>query len=78
MINQIEKRTLILKMVERDVFLMKPKHQNVLSQEGEGVYSGQSRKKRILLYKSMFILIESRTSILKMVEKEDFLMMPKH
>ena len=34
----IEKWTLILKMVERDVFLMKPKRQYHLSQWGECVY----------------------------------------
>ena len=33
-----EKQTLILKMVERDVFLMKSKHQYLLSQLGECVY----------------------------------------
>ena len=34
----IEKWTLFLKMVERDVFLMKPKRQYHLSQWGECVY----------------------------------------
>ena len=57
---------------------MKPRHQNRLSQEGEGVYSAQSTKEGILLYESMFIPIERRTLILKMVEREDFLMKPKH
>ena len=56
-------------MVEKKVFLMKPKHQNHLSQRGECVYSAQSKKETILLSESMFITIERRTSILKMVEK---------
>ena len=64
-------------MAERDVFLMKPKHQNHLSQQGECVYSAQSRKERILLCESMFIPIERRTLILKIVEGEVFLMKPK-
>ena len=38
----IEKRTSILKMVEKQVFLMKPKHQNHLSQQGECDYGAQS------------------------------------
>ena len=65
-------------MVEREVLLMKPKHQNHLSQRGERVYSAQSRKETILLSESMFIPIERRTSILKMVEKQVFFMKPKH
>ena len=57
---------------------MKPQHQNRLSQQGEGVYSAQSRKKRILLCDSIFIPTERRTLILKMVEKQVFPMKPKH
>ena len=38
----IKKRTLILKMVESEVFHVKPKHQNRLSQQEECVYSAQS------------------------------------
>ena len=34
-----ERRTSILKMVESYAFLMKPKHQNRLSQQEECVYS---------------------------------------
>ena len=37
-----DKRTLILKMVERDVFLLKSKLQYLLSQWGECVYGTQS------------------------------------
>ena len=44
MFVQIDKQTLILKMVEIDVFLMKPKHQYHLSLWGECVYSAQSWK----------------------------------
>ena len=65
-------------MVEGDVFLMKPKHQNHLSQEGECVYNAQSRKEMRLLCESLFIPIERRTSILQMVEREVFLLKPKH
>ena len=49
-----------------------------LLHQGESVYSAQSWKERILLYESMFILIGRRTSILKMVEKQVFLMQPMH
>ena len=38
----IERQTSILKMVERDVLLLNPRHQNRLSQQGECVYSAQS------------------------------------
>ena len=38
----IEKLTLTLKMMEREAFLMKPKHQCNLSQWGEWVYGAQS------------------------------------
>ena len=65
-------------MAEIEVFLMKPKHQNNLSQWGECVYGAQSWNEGILLCESMSILIERRTSILKMVEKEVFLMKQKH
>ena len=58
MLIPIEKRTSILKMVESDVFLLKPKHQNHLSQQVECDYGAQSWKERRLLCESMFILIE--------------------
>ena len=74
----IERRTLVLKMVIRVVFLMKPKHQSHLSQWGECVYSAQSRKDRWLLWESMFIPTERRTSILKMLIRDVFLMKPRH
>ena len=45
-------------MVESEVFLMKLMYQNHLSQQGECVYSAQSRKEIRLLCESMFILIE--------------------
>ena len=64
----IERRILILKIVEREVFPIKPKHQYHLSQWKECVYSAQSWKEKRLLSESMFISIETRTSILKMVE----------
>ena len=74
----IEKRTSILKMVEKEVLLLNPRQQNRLSQYEEWVYSAQSRKERRLLCESMFISMEIRTSILKIVEIEIVLMKPKH
>ena len=78
MFIQIERWTSIQKMVEKHGFLMKPKHQNHLSQWGECVNGAQSWKERRLLYESMFIPIEKWNSILKMVEREVFLMKLKH
>ena len=74
----IEIRTSILKLVIREAFLMKPKHQYHQPQSGECVYDAQSRKERSLLCESMFNPIEIRTSILKKVIREVFLMIPKH
>ena len=74
----IEMRASILKKVIREVFLMKPKHQYHLSQRGERVYDAQSWKEKRLLCKLMFIPIERRTSILKLVTREVFLFKPKH
>ena len=69
----IERRTWILKMVEKQVFPMKPKHRNHLSQRAECDYGAQSWKERRLLCESMFIPIERRTWILKTVENKFFL-----
>ena len=44
MFVQVDGRTLILKMVEREVLSMKPKHQYHLSQWEEYVYGAQSWK----------------------------------
>ena len=74
----IEIRTSILKLVIRGAFLMKPKHQYHQSQRGECVYDAQSRKEKRLLCESMFNTIEIRTSILKLVIREAFLMKPNH
>ena len=63
---------------KKQVFLVKPKHQNCLSQRGEYDYGAQSRKERRLLCESMFKPIERRTLILKMVERKAFPMKPKH
>ena len=65
-------------MAEREVFLMKPKHQYHLSQWKECVYGAQSWYERRLLCEFMFIPIEKRTLILKMAEREVFLMKPTH
>ena len=53
--NPIEKQTLILKMVERNVFLMKPMHHYHLSQWGEFVCGAQSWNKGRLFCKFVFI-----------------------
>ena len=74
----IEIWTSIQKMIEKQVFLMNPKHQNRLSQYEERVYSAQWRKERRLLCESMFISMEIQTSILKIVEREVVLTKPKH
>ena len=65
-------------MVERKVFPLKPKLQYNLSQWGECVYGAQSWNKRRLLCESVFFPIEKLTLILKMAEREVFLMKPKH
>ena len=65
----IEKPTLILKMLERNVLLMTPKCQYHLSHWGECIYSAQSWNERRLLYESVFILIEKQTLILKMAKR---------
>ena len=63
--------------MEKQVFLLKPKHQNHLSQLGECDYGAQSWRESRLLCESLFIPIQRQTSILKMVEREVFLMKPK-
>ena len=74
----IEKWTLFLKMVEREVSLMKPRHQYHLSQQGEWTCGARSLKERGLLRESKFIQIERWTLVLKMVETEVFVTKPKH
>ena len=59
-------------------FSYKPKHQYRLPQWGECVCGTQSWKEGRLLYEFMFIPNERQTSILKMVEREVFLMKAKH
>ena len=75
---QIDKWTLILKMVERDVFPMKAKHQYHLSQWEKSVYGGQSQKNRRLLCESIFVQIDRWALIRRMVEIEVFFMKLKH
>ena len=74
----IEKLTLILKMVEREIFLMKPRIQYHLSEWGEWTCSAQSLKERRLLCESKFIQIERWTLVLQKVEREVFVTKPKH
>ena len=57
----IERRTSILKLVIREVFIMKPKNQYHYSQGGECVHDAQSWRERRLLYESMFSTIEKGT-----------------
>ena len=59
-------------MVERDVFHKKPKQQYHLSHQRECLYDTQSLKEWELLCESLFIPIERRTLIQKLVEKEVF------
>ena len=61
-------------MVEIVVFPIKLKHQYHLSQWRECIYGVQSWNKGRLLWKSVFIPIERQISILKLVEREVFLM----
>ena len=49
-----------------------------LSQWGEWICGAQPLKEKRLLCESVFILIERRTLIQKMVEREVFLMKPRH
>ena len=74
----IERWTWILKMVEREFSLSKPKHQYHSSQRGECVYGTQSWKGWRLLCESKLIPIERRTWILKMVKREVFLTKLEH
>ena len=74
----IERWNSILKMAIREVFLMKPKHQYHLPQWGECVYNAQSWNKTRLQCESMFIPIETRTSVLKLVIRKVFIMKRNH
>ena len=74
----IEKWTLILKMAEREVFLIKQRHQYHLSQRGEWTCGAQSLKENRLLRESKFIQIERWTLVLIMVEREVLATKPKH
>ena len=68
----IERRASILKMVEKEVSPLKPKHQYYLPLWGECVYGTQPWKEMRLLCESMFIPIERQTLVFKMVEREVF------
>ena len=46
-------------MVEREAFLMKPKHEYHLSQWGNSAYGAQPLKEKRLLCESIFILIKN-------------------
>ena len=65
-------------MVERDIFLMKQKHQYHLSDCVKGIYGAQSTNKRRLWCESVLISIEKWILILKMAEREVFPMKPEH
>ena len=59
----IDRRTFILKMVRKVVFLMKSKCQYHLSQWGECVFGTQSWNESRLLCESMFVQIDMRALI---------------
>ena len=59
-------------MMEREPFLMKPKHQCHSSQWGEWVYGPQSWKEWRLLDESMFALIDKWILTLKNGGKRSF------
>ena len=65
-------------MLEREVFLMKPKHRYHLSQWGECFCGAQSWKEMRLLCVFMIAQIDKQILIPKMVEIEVSLMKPKH
>ena len=65
------------KIVEREVFVMKSKHQYHLAQLGEYVYGAQSWKKRRLICESIFVQIDGWTLNLK-IEREVLPMKWKH
>ena len=64
-------------MVERDVFLLKPKHQFIYPIEWDE-FAVPKHLKNGFLFESMFILTERWTLILKAVEREVFLRKLKH
>ena len=59
-------------MMEREAFLMKPKHQYHSTQWGDWVYGAQAWKERRLLCASEFIPIEKRSWIPKNGGKRSF------
>ena len=61
----------------RRSFPMKPKHQYYLSKWGECVYGAESWNEKRLLCEPIFSVTERWNLILKMVEREVFLMKPK-
>ena len=73
-----DKWNLILKNGVKWSFSCEAKAIIHLSEWGEWVYGTQSWEERRLLYKSMFILIDIRTLILKNARKEVFLMKLEH
>ena len=73
----IKWRISILKMVEKEVFLMKPKRQYYLSQWEECVNSAQSWKKEIIMWIQVYPNWK-RNFDSKMVENEVFLLKRMH
>ena len=68
----IDQWTLTLKIMEKEAFLMEPKHQCHLSQWGEWVYVAQSWKEKRLLCESVFVPIDKWTLALKNDGKKTF------
>ena len=74
----IDRWTLILKNGEKWSFSYENKVSIYLSQWAEWICGAKSLKEKRLLCECMFILIERRTLIIKIVERKVFPMKPKY
>ena len=74
----IEKQTLILKNSGKWNFFFGTKASIHSFQWGEWIGGAQSLKEKRLLYESVFVQLDGWKLILKIVEKEVFLINPKH
>ena len=74
----MDRWTLIQKNGRKWRFSYETKPSIHLSQSAECIYGAQSLKERRLLWEFIFIAIERWTIILKMVEREVFLMKPQY
>ena len=69
MFIQIDRQIVILKMVEKEAFLMKPRHQHNFSQLGNYVYDSSSLKEK----RSVFVQIDKWTLNMKWWKEKFFL-----